>query len=70
MLEYLKIIKNELIDMFYTSAIIRKINNCNYKDYILEKVKKEFISGDTHRTEEILDSFKFKRLGKIKTRKR
>ena len=50
MLEYLKIIKNELIDMFYTSAIIRKINNCNYKDYILEKVKKEFISGDTHHT--------------------
>ena len=66
-LEYLKIVENELTDMFTTSTIIRKINNHNYKGYILEKFKKEFISGCTHHAEEILDSFKFKRLELIKT---
>ena len=61
MLAYLKIIEDELIDMFSTSSINRKINNANYKGYVYDKLKKELNSGDTSRAEAILDSLKFKK---------
>ena len=31
MLAYLKVIEDKVITMFYTTTIIRKINNANYK---------------------------------------
>ena len=64
MLEHFKIIEDKVIDMFYTPAIIRKINNANYKGYLHDKLKKEMNRGDTIVEIAILDSFKFKRQGK------
>ena len=68
MLEYLEITEKYLL-MFSTFTIknllLRKIKNVNYKGYVHDelkkKKKKKKNSGDTHRTEAILDSFNFKR---------
>ena len=64
MLGYLKIMKYKLADILSTPTIIKKVNNSNYKGYVHDKLKKEFIIEDTHRAEEILDYFIFKKLEK------
>ena len=66
MLEYLEIMEYKLIDMLSNPTIIRKINNSNYNGYVHDKLKKEFLNWDTRRAESILDSFKFRKLEKIK----
>ena len=68
MLEYLKIMEYKLIDMFPTPTFIRKINNGNYNGYVNKKLNKELDTGDARRAEATCDSFKFKRLEKIKTK--
>ena len=47
MLIYLKVIEDKVITMFYTTTIIRKINNANYKGKVYDKLRKILNSGDT-----------------------
>ena len=63
MLEYLKIMKWKLIDILSTPALVKKINNANYKGYVKNKLNDELNRRNTHHAEAILDYFiKFKRL--------
>ena len=48
--------------MLSTLSVVRKINNAKYKDCVKNKLNEEMNSGDTHHTEVIIDSFKFKSL--------
>ena len=41
MLDYLRIIWDELIDTFSTPRIIKKISNVNYKGYVHDTLKKK-----------------------------
>ena len=58
---------NESYLMFSTPTVVRKINNDNNKGYVSEKLNEEMNSVDAHDAEAILDSFKFKKLWKLKT---
>ena len=66
MLEYLKIMEWKLVNIFSTHSVFLKISNVNWKGSVNKKLNEEMDSEDTHLAEEILDSFKFKRLAKIK----
>ena len=66
MLEYLKIMEWKLVNIFSTHSVFLKISNVNWKGYVNKKLNEEMDSEDTHLNKEILDSFKFKRLAKIK----
>ena len=69
MLEHLKIMQWKLMDMFSTSFVVRKIKNANYKGYVNRKLNEEMNNGDKCHAEAIFDSFKFKRLERIKAEK-
>ena len=43
-------------------SVVRKVNNAKYKGCVKNKLNEEMNSGDTHRVEAIIDSFKFKSL--------
>ena len=49
--------------MFSTLSSAKKINNANHRGYMHDKLKKE---NEEKKIHTILDSFKFKRLEKIK----
>ena len=67
MLEHLKIMEWELIDMFSTPTFVRKIISAKYKGYVHVKLIKELNSGDICHAEAILDTYEVKRLLKINT---
>ena len=48
--------------MLSTLSVVRKVNNAKYKGWVKNKLNEEMNSGDTHRVEAIIDSFKFKSL--------
>ena len=62
----LRIIKDNLINMFSTPSIINKINNANFKGYVHYRFKNKLENEDPHHTTAILNSFKFITLEKIK----
>ena len=67
MLDYMKIMELNLINMLFTPSVVRKINNANYKGYVNKNLNKEMEMNilDTRHTEAILDSFQLKRLERI-----
>ena len=67
MLAYLKIMEWKLIYVFATPNIVRKIKNANYKGYVHDKYIKKLNCSDTRHAKSIIESFKLKRLEKIKT---
>ena len=58
MLEYLKIMEWELVNIFSTASVVLKINNVKCKGYENKKLNEEMDSEDPRLTEAILDSFK------------
>ena len=46
--------------MFGTACIIRKLNNFNYKGYVLDKLKYKIENDNSNHAEAILDSLEFK----------
>ena len=58
MLEYLKIIEDRLIDMFFTLSIIRKIKNVNYKGYVWDKLKYKLENDDLRHAGTVLEFLK------------
>ena len=60
MLEYLKIMKSELIDMFFNPSAIKEINNANYKGYLKEKLEMK-LEKDLHCVNTNRDSVKKKK---------
>ena len=67
-LEYLKIMEWKLVHIFSTNSFFLKLSNANWKGFVNKKLNEEMDSEDTHLPKEILDSLKFKRLGKIKVK--
>lgn len=55
MLDYLRIMWDELIDTFSTPRIINKISNVNHKGYVRDTFKKIFENKYFRHTKEILD---------------
>lgn len=69
MLEYLRIIEDKLIDMFFTPSIIKNFNNSKYKNYVHDKLKNKFENGDHLHSKTIHDSCKFQMIQKEKKKK-
>ena len=67
MLDYLKNMEWKLVDMVSTSSVVTEINNANCKVHVNIKLNEEMSSGDTRNAEANLDSFKLKRLERVKT---
>ena len=59
MLEYLKIMEWELVNIFSTASVVLKINNANCKGHVNKKFNEEMDNGDPWLGEAILDSFTF-----------